>query len=495
MEPGKADFVSSEQPIASSSLGSGLVEKDVVHKLAGFKRSSPEDSQNEGDSSKISIKRRLVRPKKIRQSHDDIASPFRNAPETNPTSSSPEAELLPLKGISKSPSSPTKVQSPSRHTCPETISPAISSVIPSYPPPRSKFAPDRSAHPPLMSCRSVYNYTRLNHIEEGTYGVVFRARCNDTGEIYALKKLKLDEEKQGFPITSLREVMALMIAGNHENVVGIREIVVGNTLNQVFIVMPFIEHDLKTLLADMPHPFLQSEVKTIMMQLLSAVAHCHANWILHRDLKTSNLLMNNRGRIKVADFGLARKFGDPLGDMTQLVVTLWYRAPELLLGATEYSMAVDMWSIGCIFAELMQAEPLFPGRGEIDQINKIFQLLGRPNDEIWPEYSSLPIVQKINPIGPMYSTLRQKFKHLTSNGHGLLSSLLFYNPRRRISAEEGGHHPYFTEHPMPKHPDLFSSFPSQAAGERRHRSLTSPSAPIRVDRLEKDNVADLESFV
>jgi len=164
--------------------------------------------------------------------------------------------------------------------------------------------------------------------------------------------------------------------------------------------MPFIEHDLKTLLADMPHPFLQSEVKTLMMQLISAVGHCNANWIvghpnqinartdeqLHRDLKTSNLLMNNRGQIKVADFGLARKFGDPLGEMTQLVVTLWYRlvrlchrrnrvddarSPELLLGAKEYTTAVDMWSVGCIFAELMQKEPLFTGRGEIDQINKV----------------------------------------------------------------------------------------------------------------------------
>lgn len=159
--------------------------------------------------------------------------------------------------------------------------------------------------------------------------------------------------------------------------------------------MDFIEHDLKSLLSLMPTPFLQSEVKTLLHQLISATAHCHANWILHRDLKTSNLLMNNRGMIKVADFGLARKFGDPLGDMTQLVVTLWYRSvecssdlktwwrviesasassirsPELLLGATEYSTAVDMWSIGCIFAELMLKEPLFQGKGEIDQINQV----------------------------------------------------------------------------------------------------------------------------
>lgn len=136
--------------------------------------------------------------------------------------------------------------------------------------------------------------------------------------------------------------------------------------------MDFVEHDLKTLLDDMPEPFLQSEVKTLMQQLLSATALMHANWIVHRDLKTSNLLMNNRGMIKVADFGLARYFGDPLPAMTQLVVTLWYRSPELLLGTKEYDTAVDMWSIGCIFAELISKEPLLQGKSEIDQLAKVY---------------------------------------------------------------------------------------------------------------------------
>ena len=135
--------------------------------------------------------------------------------------------------------------------------------------------------------------------------------------------------------------------------------------------MDFIEHDLKTLMTDMRTPFLQSEVKTLMLQLLSAVALLHDNWMIHRDLKTSNLLLNNRGEIKVADFGLARKYGSPLGNMTQLVVTLWYRAPELLLGGKEYTTAVDMWSIGCIFAELVNNEPLIQGRSEIDQVDKV----------------------------------------------------------------------------------------------------------------------------
>jgi len=147
--------------------------------------------------------------------------------------------------------------------------------------------------------------------------------------------------------------------------------------------MDFIEHDLKALMEDMREPFLQSEVKTLMLQLLSATALMHELWIVHRDLKTSNLLMTNRGMIKIADFGLARYFGEPVGNMTQLVVTLWYRwhpydcrsdirAPELLLGTREYGTEIDMWSIGCIFGELCLMEPLLQGKSEIDQLAKVF---------------------------------------------------------------------------------------------------------------------------
>ncbi|CAK9780368.1 Pkinase-domain-containing protein [Cutaneotrichosporon oleaginosum] len=444
-----------------------------------------DDSAEAGPSARtLEIKRRLVRAKKLRRPEDSNDDPPPSPPAPEPIPAQPSS---PARDVSQSPSPQKRTPSPRPPSPPRGF-------------PRSAYAPPRSAHPGLTGCRSVYSYSRLNHIEEGTYGVVFRARCNDTGEIYALKKLKLDEERHGFPITSLREIMALMTAGQHENVVGIREIVVGDTLNQIFIVMPFIEHDLKTLLADMPHPFVQSEVKTIMRQLLSAVAHCHSLWILHRDLKTSNLLMNNRGQIKVADFGLARKFGDPLGDMTQLVVTLWYRAPELLLGSKEYTTAIDMWSIGCIFAELIQTDPLFPGRGEIDQLGRIFNLLGKPNDDMWPGFSRLPNAKKINPVGPTFSTLRQKFRHLTSNGHALMAALLCYDPERRISAAEAVDHAYFSEEPLPKPPEQFAAFPSVASGERRHKLLPSPRAPAHeeagdTDGLERPDALDLESLV
>ncbi|OCH96513.1 Pkinase-domain-containing protein [Obba rivulosa] len=347
-------------------------------------------------------------------------------------------------------------------------------------PRHSIFVPPRTLHPTLTPSRSVYCYERLNAIEEGSYGVVFRARDKQTGEIVALKKLKLDEEKHGFPITALREINALMSC-KHENVVNIREVVVGDTLTQVFIVMDFIEHDLKTLLTVMPSPFLQSEIKTLLLQLLSAVAYCHERWILHRDLKTSNLLMNNRGTIKVADFGLARRYGDPVGvgGLTQLVVTLWYRAPEILLGATTYSTAVDMWSVGCIFAELILKEPLFQAKGEIELLSMIFKLLGPPTSTSWPDYQSLPLAKTITLPPQQPPQLRQKFPYLTAAGLDLLSRLLTYDPEKRISAREALQHPYFSESPLPKHPDLFGSFPSAAAGEKRRKPFDSPSAPAR----------------
>ncbi|CAG8615762.1 5278_t:CDS:2 [Paraglomus occultum] len=323
----------------------------------------------------------------------------------------------------------------------------------------------RKPKPPILTgCRSVDNYEKLNRIEEGAYGVVYRARDRATGEIVALKKLKLDKEKNGFPITSLREVKTLLQA-KHPNIVNVREIVVGETLTQIFIVMDFVEHDLKSLMEDMQSPFLQSEVKTIMIQLLSAVATLHDNWIIHRDLKTSNLLLNNRGQIKVADFGLARSYGSPLGPMTDVVVTLWYRAPELLLGSKTYSTAIDMWSVGCIFGELVNKEPVLPGRTEIDQLDKIFRLLGMPNEKIWPGFSKLPNAKNIT-----HSTLRSRFPYLTENGIDLMSKLLTYDPAKRITAEKALKHPYFMESPLPKDSELFPSFPSKGAGERSNNA-------------------------
>ncbi|KAJ3073134.1 hypothetical protein HDU98_002170 [Podochytrium sp. JEL0797] len=339
----------------------------------------------------------------------------------------------------------------------------------------------------LQACRSVDAYEKLNRIEEGSYGIVYRAKDRATGEIVALKKLKLENEKNGFPVTTLREIHTLLLA-KHPNIVDVREIVVTPSYSGVFIVMEFVEHDLKSLMDSMRTPFLQSEIKTLMMQLLSAVDCLHAKWIMHRDLKTSNLLMNNRGMMKVADFGLARRFGDPLGNMTQLVVTLWYRAPELLLGAKEYTTAIDMWSVGCIFAELVNKEPLAPGQGEIDQLSKIFKLLGNPSEQVWPGFSNLPNAKSFNFKHQPFNNLKLRFPSLTANGIDLMQKLLTYDPKQRITAAEALKHPYFSESPAPKDPSLFPTFPSKGAGEKRKPN--SPGVPYAVHGGEEEEVVE-----
>ncbi|XP_011633094.1 cyclin-dependent kinase 11B isoform X2 [Pogonomyrmex barbatus] len=323
--------------------------------------------------------------------------------------------------------------------------------------------------PAIQGCRSVEEFQCLNRIEEGTYGVVYRARDKRTDEIVALKRLKMEKEKEGFPITSLREINTLLKA-QHPNIVTVREIVVGSNMDKIFIVMDYVEHDLKSLIETMKQKkqvFIPGEVKCLMQQLLRAVAHLHDNWILHRDLKTSNLLLSHRGILKVGDFGLAREYGSPLRQYTPIVVTLWYRAPELLLCDKEYaglySTPIDMWSVGCIFAELLRMEPLFPGKSDIDQLNKIFKELGTPSERIWPGYTKLPIVQKIPFAHYPVNNLRQRFSlSLSELGIELLNKFLTYDPRQRVTSEDALSHGYFTEAPLPIDPQMFPTWPAKS---------------------------------
>lgn len=217
----------------------------------------------------------------------------------------------------------------------------------------------------------------------------YRARDKDTGQICALKKLKLEQEQSGFPLTSIREIN-ILLALEHPSIVNVSEIVMGPKTpdprkDMVFMVMEYADHDLKAVMDKrMKTPFSIAEVKCLMLQLLSGIAYLHEHWVLHRDLKTSNILYTNKGQLKICDFGLARQYSSFPKQYTQLVVTLWYRAPELLLGAKNYSTAIDMWSVGCIMGELLSKSPLFTGHSEIPQMDQIFKTLGYPNEEIWP---------------------------------------------------------------------------------------------------------------
>ncbi|KAG4989988.1 hypothetical protein JHK85_032971 [Glycine max] len=351
----------------------------------------------------------------------------------------------------------------------------------------------------LQGCRSVDEFERLNKIDEGTYGVVFRAKDKKTGEIVALKKVKMEKEKEGFPLTSLREIN-ILLSFHHPSIVDVKEVVVGSNLDSIFMVMEYMEHDLKGLMEGMKQPFSQSEVKCLMLQLLEGVKYLHDNWVLHRDLKTSNLLLNNRGELKICDFGLARQYGSPLKPYTHLVVTLWYRAPELLLGTKQYSTAIDMWSLGCIMAELLSKEPLFNGKTEFEQLDKIFRILGTPNETIWPGFSELPQV-KVNFVKNKLPTLggsgwlsglswcnllRKKFPAtsftgspvLSDSGFDLLNKLLTYDPEKRITAEEALNHEWFREVPLPKSKEFMPTFPAQHAQDRRMRRILKSPDPL-----------------
>ncbi|KAH8596849.1 kinase-like domain-containing protein [Bisporella sp. PMI_857] len=332
-------------------------------------------------------------------------------------------------------------------------------------------------------CRSVEDYEKLNDIEEGAYGWVSRAKDSVSGKVVALKRLKMENVQDGVPVSGLREIQTLMDC-EHPNIVTLQEVVVGedtSKIENIFLVLDFLEHDLKTLLEDMSEPFLTSEIKTLLLQLVSGVSYLHTNWILHRDLKTSNLLLNNRGQLKIADFGMARYFGDPPPKLTQLVVTLWYRAPELLLGAERYGTAVDMWSVGCIFGELLTKETLLQGKNEVDELSKIFELCGIPTETSWPGFKRLPNARSLRlPKNPASqgSVIRAKFPFLTGAGAALLVSLLELNPAKRPGAQEVLDHPFFKEDPKPKSTEMFPTFPSKAGQEKRRRRVT-PNAPVR----------------
>ena len=280
--------------------------------------------------------------------------------------------------------------------------------------------------------------------------------------------MRMDREKYGIPVSGLREI-SILLNCNHENIVRLREIAVGRSLESMFLVMNYCEQDLASLLDNMQTPFSESQVKCIMKQVLRGLRYLHSSFIVHRDLKVSNLLMTDKGCVKIADFGLARWYGLPLKPMTPKVVTLWYRAPELLLNSENQTTAIDMWSAGCILGELLDHKPLLPGRSEINQLEMIIDLLGTPNDHIWPGLSSLPTLQDFTLKQQPYNNLKHKFPWLSSAGLRLLNFLFMYDPNKRATADECLQSSYFKEAPHPCDPKLMPSFP-------QHRNKQAPPA-------------------
>lgn len=349
-------------------------------------------------------------------------------------------------------------------------------------------------------CSGIKNYEILSKLGEGTFGEVHKAQSLRTGRIVALKKILMHNEKDGFPITALREIKLLKML-SHPNILKLEEMAVERNKGEgrkkaiMYMVTPYMDHDLSGLLENPSVHFTEPQIKCYMLQLLKGLEHLHANKILHRDMKAANLLINNKGVLQIADFGLARPYDDPIPqpgkgggeatrDYTTLVVTRWYRPPELLLQLRRYTTAIDMWGVGCVFGEMFKGKPILAGNSDLNQAQMIFDLVGSPNEENMPGWSSLPGCEGISSFQYRPSTLPQVFREQGSSAISLLTELLKLDWRKRINAMDALHHPYFTNTPLPAHPSEIPHFEDSHELDRRKfrgQKAALPPAPAGYD--------------
>ena len=301
-------------------------------------------------------------------------------------------------------------------------------------------------------------YREIEQVGAGAFGRVFKAYpLANPSEIVALKKIEVEDEQQGFPITALREIMVLKKL-SHPNLVTLIEVVVSSkslaeAKNAVYLVFEYMEHDLLGLIAR-KIKFTTPQIKFIMKQILQGLNHLHQNSIIHRDIKTANILLNKHGEVKVGDFGLCRVNNHKGKPLTIKVMTMIYRAPEILLGMPNYTSQVDLWSVGCVFAELLISEPLFcTAKTPHHLLDQMFCRMGNQDESNWPGITQLPFFEELNPKkayeGNLASFMYKKNPKIDRAAMSLLTELLQPNPDKRVTAQTALQHEFFTTDPFP----------------------------------------------
>ncbi|KAL0722667.1 hypothetical protein Bca4012_037266 [Brassica carinata] len=316
--------------------------------------------------------------------------------------------------------------------------------------------------------RRADSFEKLDKIGQGTYSNVYRARDLDQKKIVALKKVRFDNLEPESVRFMAREIQILRRL-DHPNIIKLEGLVTSRMSCSLYLVFEYMEHDLAGLASHPAVKFSESQVKCYLQQLLRGLDHCHTRGVLHRDIKGSNLLIDNSGVLKIADFGLA-SFFDPhqTQPLTSRVVTLWYRPPELLLGATRYGAAVDLWSTGCILAELYAGKPIMPGRTEVEQLHKIFKLCGSPSEEYWVK-SRLPHATIFKPTQPYKRIVDETFKEFPQPALALLETLLSVNPDDRGTANSALQSEFFSARPLPCDPSSLPKYPPSKELDARMR--------------------------
>lgn len=316
--------------------------------------------------------------------------------------------------------------------------------------------------------RRANTFEKIDKIGQGTYSNVYKAKDLLTGKIVALKKVRFDNLEPESVRFMAREILILRHL-DHPNVVKLEGLVTSRMSCSLYLVFEYMEHDLAGLAASPAIKFTEPQVKCYMHQLLSGLEHCHNRRVLHRDIKGSNLLIDNGGVLKIGDFGLA-SFYDPDNKhrMTSRVVTLWYRPPELLLGANDYGVGIDLWSAGCILAELLAGKPIMPGRTEVEQLHKIYKLCGSPSEEYWKKYK-LPNATLFKPREPYRRCIRETFKDFPPSSLPLIETLLAIDPAERGTATDALQSEFFRTEPYACEPSSLPQYPPSKEMDAKKR--------------------------
>ena len=423
-------------------------KKDDGEKMPPPNRPPPTGPQAQQNSSKFSFafkasSKAMPTPPKPEISQKLSAAPRRQMP---PTQASPDRP----KGPAASRSIPTEPSSSrSRHEFRPPPVPLTRKV--------KKTMKRRKPRPQLpeefKASDSVYYRKPGNEsvVGSGTYGKVFKAIHVYTKDLVALKKIRMEGERDGFPVTAVREIKLLQSL-NHINVVNLKEVMVEK--NDCFMVFEYLSHDLTGLLNHPSFKLHAAHKKHLAKQLFEGLDYLHRKGVLHRDIKAANILVSNEGQLKLADFGLARFYAKRKQlDYTNRVITIWYRPPELLFGETQYGPAVDIWSAACVLVEIFTRHAIFPGDGgEISQLEKIYAVLGTPNRQEWPGLVDMAWFELLRPTVRRPNVFADKYKErVTPAAYELLEAMLQYDPSKRPSASDVLEHPYFTvEEPKPK---------------------------------------------